>query len=299
MSWERKIDIPEQAQTAFADIMSEVRRSTANLEQMDQDYVLAKVLEQATPHFPLHLPDGRLHITCPSRSAWHHARGFFDTEPETLHWIDQFAPGEVFWDIGAGIGIFALYAAFTRGTQVLAFEPGAASYGSLNRNVEINQLQNQIHCYCLAFSGTTLLHNLNLFSTEAGSIFNTFGEPLDYMGQKLEPVFRQGMLGFAVNDFVKTFQPPIPNHIKLDVDGIEDEILASAGALLENPRLQTILSELVEGNDQRTNRILDSLAAAGFRTSPRNPPSKGQVPNAVFVRQGVDFAPDWPSTSGF
>ena len=48
-------------------------------------------------------------------------------EPETIAWIDAFEPPAVFWDIGANVGQFALYAALRSGIAVVAFEPAAAS----------------------------------------------------------------------------------------------------------------------------------------------------------------------------
>ena len=54
------------------------------------------------------------------RAAWLQGK-----EPETLAWIDSFAPGEVFYDIGANIGVFSVYAALHRNCDVYAFEPEA------------------------------------------------------------------------------------------------------------------------------------------------------------------------------
>ena len=47
-------------------------------------------------------------------------------EPATLRWIDRyFAPGDVFYDIGANIGLFSIYAAkkHTGSVRFHAFEP--------------------------------------------------------------------------------------------------------------------------------------------------------------------------------
>ena len=36
---------------------------------------------------------------------------FFDKEPETIDWIKTFKANEIFYDIGANIGVFSLFAA--------------------------------------------------------------------------------------------------------------------------------------------------------------------------------------------
>jgi len=38
------------------------------------------------------------------------AESFWNKEPETLVWIESFTNGDTFFDVGANIGIYALYA---------------------------------------------------------------------------------------------------------------------------------------------------------------------------------------------
>ena len=51
-------------------------------------------------------------------------------EPDTIAWIDGFEPNSVFWDVGANIGIYSLYAA-ALGHSVVAFEPLPVHYAQL------------------------------------------------------------------------------------------------------------------------------------------------------------------------
>ena len=55
-----------------------------------------------------------------------------------MQWIREFPEGAILWDIGANIGVFALYASLKPTVQVLAFESGAGSFVVLNRNIELN-----------------------------------------------------------------------------------------------------------------------------------------------------------------
>ena len=38
------------------------------------------------------------------------SRAYEKKEPETLDWIDNFKKGEIFYDVGANIGVYSLYA---------------------------------------------------------------------------------------------------------------------------------------------------------------------------------------------
>lgn len=65
---------------------------------------------------------GDLAFCSPTARALLDPLNFPGDEPETVAWIDDFiADGEVMWDIGANIGLYALYAALGPGIRVLAF----------------------------------------------------------------------------------------------------------------------------------------------------------------------------------
>ena len=57
------------------------------------------------------------------------------------------APGSVVVDVGANIGVFALWAAHCGARRVLAFEPSAGTFAVLQRNIEENDLANVVAAY--------------------------------------------------------------------------------------------------------------------------------------------------------
>ena len=67
-----------------------------------------------------------------------------DKEPETIDWIDSFEEGACFYDIGANVGVFTLYAAKSKKCQVFSFEPSVFNLESLVRNININYLDKQV-----------------------------------------------------------------------------------------------------------------------------------------------------------
>ena len=193
------------------------------------------------------------------------ARTLLTKEPETIEWIDQFLPGDVYWDIGANIGIYALYAAINHQIRVLAFEPSAANYLLLNRNIEINGLSDQIQAFAIAFSDRTTLDVLHMQSTGFGGALSSFAVPVENDGQTFVAKFRQGMIGFTIDDFIRDFNPPFPNHLKIDVDGIEDRIILGAAQTLADPRLKTLSIELDAGRLDYVAEVTAKLTAAGLQ----------------------------------
>jgi FkbM family methyltransferase len=204
-------------------------------------------------------------------------------EPETIDWIDRFEVPCTFWDIGANVGVYTLYAALRHGISTLAFEPSPASYAALCRNIEVNGQGERVAAYCVALCGSTRLGMLNMSATEAGNSFNSFESTEDCFGKPLAIRFRQSMIGFKADEFRRLFGLAPPRYIKIDVDGIEEEILAGAAETLTDPELRSVLVELEGADTARNGRIIERLDRAGFELAWRGRNPAGSA-NGIFTR---------------
>lgn len=215
-------------------------------------------------------------------------KSLYTKEPETIDWLNQIQPGEVLWDIGANVGLYTIYAAAIRQARVLAFEPLASNYFVLNKNIELNGLDSRAHAFCLAFANHTCADVLNVKSSEPGMAQCGFEEAINDAGKKFTPTFLQGMIGYSIDDFIERFNPDFPNHIKIDVDGIEERIVAGAEKTLRDPRLKTLSIELNSERKGSVELVRQAMEAANFiltrndRTSPLYPNST--VINFQFAR---------------
>jgi FkbM family methyltransferase len=207
---------------------------------------------------------GPLRFRSSHPQALDYPSSFFTREPETLQWIDSFETPCVFWDVGANVGAYTLYAALDRRVQVVAFEPAAANYAALCENIRLNDLDQQVAAYCIALSDRTELSRLNMEHTNPGSVFHSFGTVETSVGGPVHVQFRQGMVGYAADEFRASFGLPAPNYLKIDVDSIEDRILVGAAQTLRDPALRSVLIELETTETARGDRINAALAAAGL-----------------------------------
>lgn len=187
----------------------------------------------------------------------------FTKEPETLEWIDSFSAGEQLWDIGANIGIYSIYAAL-RGINVIAFEPHFGNYFQLCANIYLNGLQDRIKAYCFALSDNMTSGTINLSSVGIGTSMNSFDSDLDYLGKTYQPVFRQGMMGCSIDQAVSLFGMDVPDHIKIDVDGIELDIVKGARETLAKPTLKSVSIELVEHLPEQVSGVNRIMHACGL-----------------------------------
>ncbi len=221
--------------------------------------IFSHLSEQLAPVVEEDAKIGRLKFYCPSRLPEWRARTLMTKEPETLDWIDGFSKSDVLWDVGANVGLYTLYTAL-RGVSVLAFEPSPGNYFLLSRNIELNGFDDRISSYCIAFNDDTRLDSFFMANTELGGALNSFGEAKDWKGEAYTPKFKQSMLGFTIDDFIRQFNPPFPTHLKIDVDGIEKKIVDGASATLADKRLKSVLIELNINLDEcaEINAIMDT-----------------------------------------
>lgn len=262
-----------------------VNLGVAPLKRQRRDIVRSMVAQSLIPEPSVETRHGALKFYCLDRQALEYPRDLLTREPETIAWIDGFHEGEVFWDIGANVGAYALYAALVTRAPVLAFEPAAATFATLVRNVEINRLDDRVRPYCIAIAGRTALDTLNMAHTYASSVMHVFGGDTDSLGNRIDIAFRQATPGFRIDDFVKLFAPPIPDHVKIDVDSIEPEIIDGAGELLANKKVRSLLIEVErDPDDGRERLICAKLEPAGLY--PEATGAARRSNNLIFRRRG-------------
>lgn len=200
------------------------------------------------------------------------AQTLFTKEPETIQWIRSMKPNEVLYDVGANVGMYSIYAG-KRGMRVFSFEPEASNTYVLNKNIAENKLSDKVTAYSFALSDQELVNILKLTSFVPGSAHTTFGDNDAFSVSEFPTLFHQGCFCTTLDDLVYKYNLPVPNHIKIDVDGIESKIIKGANKLLNDKNLRSILIELNEDfpEDQWVKTF---LASFGFKPVTQ---SKGDI----------------------
>jgi FkbM family methyltransferase len=240
-----------------------VRGATAVMKPKRRQVTRAMVCEELDPQIIVPTRAGDLVFACPTRRAALDPVNLLTDEPETLRWLDALPEGSVLWDIGAGVGVYALYGALVRRLQVVAFEPSAATYGVLCRNLHRNRLDDRVAAYCLALSDRTGLDRLYMADDGAGHSMHGFGEARTVAGPITQPI-SQAVPGFSIDRLMADFAPPPPQHVKLDVDGIEARIIAGGAATLRRHTRSILVEIEPAGGASAGLAIRAALAGLGF-----------------------------------
>ena len=69
---------------------------------------------------------------------------------------------------------------------------------------------------------------------------------------------------YRIDDLVQQLNMPFPNHIKIDVDGIECLILSGGVKTLSDIRVKSLIVEVDERNEEQVDCVVDELKACGF-----------------------------------
>jgi len=187
---------------------------------------------------------------------------FATKEPETLEWVDSIPEGSALWDVGANIGLYAIYAAKARNCRVYAFEPSVFNLELLARNIFLNNLQSQITIIPVALSDQLGPNSFKMTTTAWGGALSTFGQDFDQDGALIKDIFEYQTLGMSITDAVGLLHIPQPDYIKIDVDGIEHLILRGGGNVLA--KVNGVLIEINDNSLEQAEETIRLLENAGL-----------------------------------
>jgi len=217
-------------------------------------------------------------------------------EQDTKQWLeDTIRNDSVFYDVGAHVGYYSLYAASVKqGARAVGFEPSPANFARLNENLSLNRdtLEHAV-AFPMALSDVSGVTTFGVTNNLPGGWghrgiderkdtieWNKVQADGSVKLVKKESLFL-GCVVYSLDDFLAkaTFLRP-PTHLKIDVDGPELKVLAGARKTLEQPGLEHLLVEFRD--DAEAIEAEGLLGTLGFRLV--SPPAKG-FGNRIFRRQ--------------
>lgn len=150
---------------------------------------------------------------------------------------------DLFFDIGANVGSYAVLASGICGAKTWAFEPDPLTVRGLQRNIDINNL-NDLVTLCEFALG---LSNGEVKFTIGRDTVNRVANEMDDQ-VRIVPQRRLDDISVRYN----------PIMIKMDVEGYEENVIFGAQDILADESLKVVELETVN------TRVMDNLAGHGF-----------------------------------
>lgn len=194
------------------------------------------------------------------------AETYSTKEPETIDWLNQnLQDCDVFFDVGANIGLYSLYAAkLCPRCRIYSFEPESQNYARLCNNIVLNAITNIIPCN-FPLSDRETFDLFCVGEMQPGSALHSFGQLNDFRENSDAVSLKQGALSTTLDTLVAKYGVPQPTLLKIDVDGIEDKILDGAEAVLRSQELRSILVELSFKDEAGITDTEQKLTRLGYK----------------------------------
>lgn len=228
-------------------------------------FLATEIVQKIAPVLEIEIPSGKLRCRGGhGRLRWR-METFWTEEPETVQWLDTFTGDDVFWDVGANVGLYSIYAALQTGCRTISFEPEAQNFALFIENIVLNNVQDQVTATNTPLTrelGFGTLHVHSLTKSGAYNHFRTEGHTIRGYGGSDGPV-TQLQMGVSIDELVTNHKFPFPTRLKIDVDGNEPDIIAGAARTLSDARLQGVMIELVPNHPDHI-AIYRQLEQAGF-----------------------------------
>lgn len=223
--------------------------------------------------------DGRFEYTfrCQTPVEVWRAQTMAVKEAGTVRWIDaEVHAAQVFYDIGANIGLYTLMAGKRVGERgtVYAFEPHVSNVESLLHNVSMNGLAANVRVLSCALNDREGFFDFNYFQPAAGTSMSQLGDTRDAAGETFAPCFAEYKYATTIDRLIQAGQIRPADHVKIDVDGNELLVLRGMREYLAGPRAPRSLQ--VEINTRYKDELYALLRAAGFTHVERHDTDHGK-----------------------
>ena len=161
-------------------------------------------------------------------------------------------PGMIFYDIGAHAGIYSLLFSKLGGPagKVFAFEPFAENVANFLKHIRVNRLNNVV------LIQASLSHKCGLasFLTGKSSSMGSISHVPTHTHLQVPT--------FSLDELVFNFNFPLPDLVKMDVEGAEAMVLKGMSGVMSNRRLPIFIA--LHGNEQKRS-CQDILLENGYQ----------------------------------
>lgn len=209
----------------------------------------------------------KLRYAMPGKTPLWRVQTLFTKEPSTIEWLEAIEPGSVLLDVGANVGMYTVFAAVISEARVYAFEPESQNYGLLCRNIVGNNLSDRVTAFCCALSDEAKFSTIHLSDFTIGGSCHSFDESVDFKLEQRKSPFIQGCFSARIDQLVADGVMPVPNHIKLDVDGFEHKVISGGSETLKKADVRSLIIE-INPHLPEHRAIIDHLATFGFKYDP-------------------------------
>ena len=210
-------------------------------------------------------------------------------EPEVRRYIkDNILDKDVFFDIGANIGVFSVYAAkLHKNISVYCFEPEYSNVHLLKNNILANNIDKQVSIFSIGISNETGLSKLHLSDNAPGAAVHTESQNnIKMTDEGYRVIGKEGIMTITLDEFCEK-SGIVPNCLKIDTDGNELKILTGAVKILKHSEFRSMIIEMPLHNELQTVECEKILIESGLRPTWSN---RKETKNEIWGKKEIEVA---------
>jgi FkbM family methyltransferase len=212
---------------------------------------------------------GNVHYADLNQICRQRAETIFFNEPETIQWLRQLQPKDCLFDIGANIGLFSMWAAVINKCQVVALEPDPENVRALGINSFLNSVDEKVTVFPFGASNVAGITDLFLSQRfSPGGSLNSVKYNLTHQLSEADQLkHRIKIYSVTVDEIARHMEPSQRYFLKVDVDGLELNVLEGGLQTLSD---QKCVSALVELDDSLIahQKAISLMKHCGFQYDP-------------------------------
>ena len=210
-----------------------------------------------------------------------HTNSCHAQEDSIKDYIKSLSKDSIFYDLGANLGWFSLYAA-SLGLETHAFEIDKDNFRGLRENTESFGLSNH-YIYNIGIADTNRKVNLRKINCNIGEHHKTIDiENFSADNKIVSYNFVEEVEVDSIDNIIKNKKIPYPNAMKVDIDGSEYAFLLGAKETLKY--VNSMVIELFV-KSQYHNNIVKILKENGFKEKAKlKIPKESDLFNFIFVK---------------
>jgi FkbM family methyltransferase len=184
------------------------------------------------------------------------------------------SPGDVLYDIGAGVGLWSVLAARQRGAVVVAFEPGFAAFHELCENVILNECGRTVVPLPIALAARPGLLSLTYPHAAGGERHALRAREWRPGRETPDDRYTQPVCAEPLDDVVRRHRLPAPHAVRMALRSGAEDVLRGAADVLEAHRPRSILVMLKDAADAAAVEVVAAQVAYAA-AAPAQPAGQG------------------------
>jgi FkbM family methyltransferase len=224
------------------------------------------VPEEARKKVRLGYPGSTVRVIATPETRPTRRKGVLELDQLIVEWLDEHVhPGDVAYDVGAGVGAYALVVAMHRGALSVAFEPGFASFKRLCDNLLLNGCYRSVIPLPIALGERAGLLELEYRGEAGGHGHSLRSREWRTRHDALEAQYTQPVCAERLDDVVERHRLPRPQVMRIAMRRGAAAMIRGADAILRDRQLRSVLAS-VKGDEEaeEVTRLLDPY---GFSAS--------------------------------